>query len=144
MKEKLDFEKVPYQYPMCLNHQCPKAETCLRQLAVQCAPADIKLWVVISPKLLATVKGDCPHYRSCTKVRYAKGFIKALENLPYKQMQAAISSLMGYFRRRTYYRSRKGERLLTLAEQQCVVNIFTKYGAATPIEFDAYEEDFDW
>ena len=144
MKEKLDFEKVPYQYAMCLNRQCPQAETCLRQLAEQCVPADLQHWVIISPKLLATVKGDCPHYRPSAKVRYAKGFIKALENRPYKQLQAAISTLMGYFGRRTYYRSRKGERLLTPSEQQHVVNIFTKYGAATPIEFDAYEEDYDW
>ena len=35
MKEKIDFAKVPYQYAMCLNRQCPQANTCLRQLTEQ-------------------------------------------------------------------------------------------------------------
>ena len=78
MKEKIDFAKVPYQYAMCLNRQCPQANTCLRQLTEQSVPENIEHWVIISPKLLANIKGDCPHYRSNTKVRYAKGFIGIL------------------------------------------------------------------
>ena len=38
MKEKIDFAKVPYQYAMCLNRQCPQANTCLRQLTEQSVP----------------------------------------------------------------------------------------------------------
>ena len=34
MEEKIDFAKVPYQYSMCLNRQCPQAGTCLRQLTL--------------------------------------------------------------------------------------------------------------
>ena len=75
MKEKIDFAKVPYQYAMCLNRQCPQANTCLRQLTEQSVPENIEHWVIISPKLLANIKGDCPHYRSNTKVRYAKFLI---------------------------------------------------------------------
>lgn len=63
MKEKIDFAKVPYQYAMCLNRQCPQANTCLRQLTEQSVPENIEHWVIISPKLLANIKGDCPHYR---------------------------------------------------------------------------------
>ena len=79
MKEKIDFAKVPYQYAMCLNRQCPQANTCLRQLTEQSVPENIEHWVIISPKLLANIKGDCPHYRSNTKVRYAKGFMNILD-----------------------------------------------------------------
>ena len=38
MEEKIDFAKVPYQYSMCLNRQCPQAGTCLRQLTEQSVP----------------------------------------------------------------------------------------------------------
>ena len=123
MKEKIDFAKVPYQYAMCLNRQCPQANTCLRQLTEQSVPENIEHWVIISPKLLANIKGDCPHYRSNTKVRYAKGFIGILDCIPHKQMQTVVAHLMGYLSRRTYYRTRKGERLLSPAEQQHILNI---------------------
>ena len=83
MEEKIDFAKVPYQYSMCLNRQCPQAGTCLRQLTEQSVPENIEHWIIISPKYLSTVKGGCPHYRSSTKVRYAQGFIGILENLRY-------------------------------------------------------------
>ena len=118
MEEEIDFTKVPYQYAMCLNRECSKANTCLRLLTAQSVPEKIEYWVIISPKHLAAQQGNCPYYRSNVKVRYAKGFIRMLEDLPYKQMQTVISHLMSYFGRRTYYRIRKGERLLTPSEQQ--------------------------
>ena len=99
---------------------------------------------IISPKYLSTVKGGCPHYRSSTKVRYAQGFIGILENLPYKQMQTVILHLMNYLGRRTYYRARKGERLLSPSEQQHILNILRNCGITTTQEFDAYVEDYDW
>ena len=61
MEEKIDFEKVPYQYPMCLNRQCPKASTCLRQITEQSVPENIKHWIIVSPKHLASIEGDCPY-----------------------------------------------------------------------------------
>ena len=144
MKEKIDFAKVPYQYAMCLNRQCPQANTCLRQLTEQSVPENIEHWVIISPKLLANIKGYCPHYRSNTKVRYAKGFIGILDCIPHKQMQTVVAHLMGYLSRRTYYRTRKGERLLSPAEQQHILNILKNCGVTYPEKFDAYIEDYDW
>ena len=127
MEEKIDFAKVPYQYSMCLNRQCPQAGTCLRQLTEQSVPENIEHWIIIS-----------------TKVRYAQGFIGILENLPYKQMQTVILHLMNYLGRRTYYRARKGERLLSPSEQQHILNILRNCGITTTQEFDAYVEDYDW
>ena len=95
-------------------------------------------------KTLANIKGDCPHYRSNTKVRYAKGFIGILDCIPHKQMQTVVAHLMGYLSRRTYYRTRKGERLLSPAEQQHILNILKNCGVTYPEKFDAYIEDYDW
>ena len=144
MKEEIDFTKVPYQYAMCLNRKCSKANTCLTQLTEQSVPEKIEYWDILSPKHLAALQGDCPYYRSNTKVRYAKGFIKILEALPYKQMQAVISHLMSFFGRRTYYRVRKGERLLTPSEQQRILTILKNCGVTHPQDFDVYVEDYDW
>lgn len=144
MQEKLDFSTVPLQYALCLNQQCPQATTCLRQLAEKSAPNTVVYWTIISPKHLATCKDNCPYYRSATKVRFAKGFIGILEDLPHKQMQVIISQLTNHFNRRTYYRIRKGERPLSPAEQQTVRRIIKSCGATIPLEFDTYYEDYDW
>lgn len=144
MEERIDFSQVPQPYLICLNRECSQADTCLRQLAEQCVPADIQSWAIISPKYLATLKGACPYYRSNVKVRFAKGFLTILENLPHKQMRAVVSQLNVLFGRRTYYRVRKGERLLSPFEQQQFYNVLKNCGASSSEEFDAYFEDYDW
>ena len=93
MKEKLDFSEVPYQYSMCLNRQCPKADICLRQLAEQSIPEKVEHWTIISPKRLTTTKGDCPYYRSNIKASYAKGFIGILESLPHLSAQGKTKAV---------------------------------------------------
>lgn len=144
MKEKIDFASVPYMYALCLNSQCPQASTCLRQLSEQSAPDTLESWNYLNPKHLANLNGNCPHYRSSAKVNYAKGFVDMLESLPHKQMQTAVLQLMAHFSRRTYYRMRKGERLLSPAEQKEMLYILKQCGVAKAGNFDAYVEDFDW
>lgn len=145
MKAEIHYSQVPSDYPLCLNSGCPHADTCLRQLVVQSIPENIPHWVIVSPSYLATLEGeDCPFYRSAAKARFAKGCVRLLENLPYKQMQAVISQLISCFSQRTYYRIRKGERLLSPAEQQQVLDILKKCGVDHPQEFDAYVEQYDW
>ena len=144
MKEIIDFKTVPYHYPMCLNRECTKADSCLRQIVEQNAPAEVQQWTIISPRYMAELKGDCPHYRSSQKVRFAKGFMNILENLPHKQMRQVISQLIGQFGQRTYYRIRKGERLLSPAEQRQVLSILKYNGANQSQEFDGYIEEYDW
>lgn len=145
MEKKHNIFEVPSNYALCLNRQCPQASTCLRQLAEQEISDRIEYWTVISPKYQEAIeKSVCPYYRSSTKVLFAKGFIKILENLPNKQMQQVISRLIGRFNQRTYYRIRKGERLLSPTEQKVILNIIKSCGATGKQEFDVYIEDYDW
>ena len=144
MKEEHDFSKVPYNYELCLNRECAKASTCLRQLVEQEIPDTVKFWYIISPKHLSTLTGECPYYRSSAKVRFAKGFIKLLDNLPNKQTREIIQLLMMRFNERTYYRIRKGERLLSPSEQIEIQNILKQCGVTETQEFDAYVEDYEW
>ena len=144
MQEKIEYSKVPVNYLMCLNQDCPKADGCLRQRIVQSVPAEIDRWNIVSPKLLAASTGDCPYYKTAEKVRYAKGFIKMLDNLPHKQMQTVIRCLMDFFGYRMYYRARKGERLLSPGEQQNLLKIVENCGVSQPQDFDTYIEEYDW
>lgn len=144
MEEKISFSQVLHQYAVCMNRKCAKADSCLRQIVEKCIPAEVEHWKIISPKYLATVDAPCRHYRPMVKKRFAKGFIKILEELPHKQMQTVVSHLVSFFNLRTYYRVRKGERLLSPYEQQQFQKILKKCGVTCESEFDAYLEDYDW
>lgn len=144
MKETLDFSQVPQHYPICLNPECPQADNCLRQLVAQCMPAEVQYWLTLNPKFLATQTDACIHFRPAVKVQLAKGFINILNDLPHKQMRKVIPQLIATFEQRTYYRLRKGERLLSPAEQQRFINTLRKCGVTSPLTFDAYVESYDW
>lgn len=144
MKEEHDFSQVPCNYTLCLNQQCPKASTCLRQLIEQETTDSTKYLVIINPKHLSTLTGECPYYRCSTKVHFAKGFIKLLDSLSNNQVRNIVPLLIGQFSRRTYYRIRKGERLLSPAEQQKILNILKRCGVTGKQEFDAYVEEYEW
>lgn len=144
MKEEHDFSKVPHNYTLCLNRECSKAATCLRQLVEQEVMDSTKYLVIINPKHQATLTGECPYYRSSAKVRFAKGFMNMLNTLPRNQTERAISAIIKRFSQRTYYRIRKGERLLSPSEQQKILTIFSKCGATETLKFDTYTEDYEW
>lgn len=146
MTDTKDFNpsKVPTDYPLCLHRQCPLASTCLRQLVEQHCNDTAVYWYIISPKRIAALQGECPYYRCSAKVRYAKGMMNMLENMPHKQMCAVIAGLKHLFSERTYYRIRKGERLLFPAEQQKIYKLLQACGVNGRPEFDAYTEDYEW
>lgn len=144
MKAEVNLLEVPPHYAMCLSEECLKADTCLRQLAGRSAPATLEQWTIVSPKYLAALKDECPYYQLAEKVVFAKGFIGFLGALPYKQTQAAIAHLISSFGRRLYYRMRKGERLLSPAEQQLFRDKLLQIGISQPVEFDEYIESYCW
>lgn len=83
MKEKeLAFSDVPNNFLWCINRQCSKAETCLRQLAERLSPEELISCSAINPKHLAKFKNECPYFCSNKQVRYARGFLGILETSP--------------------------------------------------------------
>ncbi|MBR5803135.1 MAG: hypothetical protein IKY31_02155 [Bacteroidaceae bacterium] len=138
MNEKIT---IPYQYKLCIASECPMASTCLRQVAFKLAN-ELAL-NIFNPRALDT-SGGCKHYVKSEKVLYAKGFKGVMDKLPFKVHDRAATYLMAAFSERTYYRIRKGERLLSPDEQIIVRNIITRVGYTEPWEFDAYVEDFLW
>lgn len=67
-----------------------------------------------------------------------------LGRMSVNQSKSVIVSLISLFGQRTYYRVRKGERLLSPVEQQRVLNVLKRHGVPLPQEFDAYIEEYDW
>ena len=103
--------KIPFNYPLCTKNDCPKATECLRHVALaECDDAQV---TIFNPKFLETSENGCMYYTSAQKVSYAQGMKKVMGELPYKMHERAVTALSMHFSERSYYRIRKGERLLS-------------------------------
>ena len=94
--------------------------------------------------MLDKIDGACSYYKSNTKVKYAKGMMNMLNEMPHKQMKGFIKSLKDHFSSRTYYRMRKGERLLSPCEQEQVIQLAMSNGVNIVQEFDEYVLKYQW
>ena len=137
-------EKVPTNYTLCIKRDCPKAETCLHHVATQMMPAEVHTWSILSPAYLAQTEGECPHYRSAEKVRYARGFVRMIRTLPVNISEMVAHELIARFGRNVYYDMRKGKRAIAPAEQEIILSVVAECGAQQEVVFDSYEEDYQW
>lgn len=134
--------KIPFNYFLCTKSECPKAGECLRYIALtECDDAQI---TILNPKYLETSENGCKHYAPARKVLYAKGMKKVMGVLPYNLHERAATALSLHFSERSYYRIRKGERLLSPNEQKAVRQIIARLGFTGEWDFDAYVEDYLW
>ena len=135
---------VPTNYMLCIKSDCPKAATCLRYKATQMIPTEVKTWSILSPAYLAQMKGECPHYRSAEKVRYARGFVRMIRTLPVNISEMVAQKLIARFGRNAYYDMRKGKRTIAPTEQEVIRTVVAECGALQEVVFDSYEENFQW
>ena len=135
---------VPTNYMLCLKSDCPKATMCLRHKATLMIPADVMKWSILSPVYLAKMKGECPHYRSAEKVRYARGFVRMIRTLPVNISEMVAQKLIARFGRNAYYDMRKGKRAIAPTEQEVIIAVVAECGAQQEVVFDSYEENFQW
>ena len=137
-------EKVPNEYALCTQNDCPKAATCLRHAAVAMMPSDVRTWRIVSPAYLAQTEGECPYYRSTEKVVYARGFVRMIRSLPVSISETVAKKLITRFGRNAYYDMRKGKRAIAPAEQEIILTVVAECGAQQEFLFDAYEEMYSW
>ena len=79
-----------------------------------------------------------------TYVRAARGFRKAHRSVPashYDWVKVELSDVMGVT---SFYEFRRGKRPIMPDTQEKILAALRKYGAAEPVEFDAYEDILDW
>ena len=93
-KKELTFSDIPNNFLWCTNRQCPKAGTCLRQLAERLSPEERISCTTINPKHLDKFKEECPYFRTNKQVKYAKGFLGIMENLTAKQTRFFINRII--------------------------------------------------
>ena len=136
--------EVLTNYTLCIKGDCPKAAMCLRYKATLMIPADVMKWSILSPAYLAKIEGECPHYRSAGKVKYARGFVRMIRTLPVNISEMVAQKLIARFGRNAYYDMRKGKRAIAPAEQEIILTVVAECGAQQEVVFDSYEEGYQW
>ena len=143
-KESFDYSKVPHNFGLCAAADCPHADTCLRRIAYTHTPASVTFPPTLNPKTIEAMAGKCEYYRSNQKVHYAKGFVRTTEALAVSASGTFRYGLIGNWGIRRYYQKRKGETLLSPAEQQKVMALARKLGLQQEEYFDSYVEEYNW
>lgn len=134
---------IPKTYPLCLHAHCPKAETCLRQLAFR-RHAELPVHLRLLNPSQCTAQECCPYYADSKPVRFAKGFAGFKDHMLPRQYEKFMYLLIGTFGRNKYFRFRRGEILLSPMEQQIVRDVLKRVGVGECLEFDGYVDDINW
>lgn len=145
MNRAINLKEMPATFSLCNVKECPLAETCLRQVVYPAVSKKGEPFLsTLNPEWLAKQKGTCRFYLQDEPVIRARGFKRLLDLLPAGKVasfRASAISAMGY---RRYYRTRKGEILLTEAEEKMIVRLANRYGVVTDDYFDGHEQVLLW
>ena len=135
----LTYDMVPTGFQLCVNSDCPKAESCLRyQSSTLCTNRDV-FFTVLNPAYAQAHADHCKYFHPIRAISYAKGFTRMLRKLPKEISDDIRNHLIGYFGHTQYYRARKGEVLIAPKEQRYIRNLIKKYRQTLDEPFDGYE-----
>ena len=141
----INIKEVPTWWPVCSNRDCELRESCLRQHVYEkMATQNVSKWICLMP---AAWEGkECTHYVNSEPLHIARGFNQLtarLHNREHRyQIRMAMTQYLGS--KGTYYRYKDGERTLSPEQQQWIRNLFIKFGYTDNLEFDEYEEGFQF
>ena len=137
------YEDIPAEYPLCMHADCPKTESCLRQLAFR-RHAELGMFLKLINPALCTKQSNCPHYVSNQPVRFAKGFTNFQKQMYPDQYDKFMTTLICHFGRNQYFKRRRGDIVLSPDEQEEIKAVLEKVGVNHPMEFDQYIEAINW
>lgn len=138
----IDYTQVPQMFSLCIHDACPLAEQCLRHLAWAALPNTEERVSIINPKC-ASPSETCQHYRSADPVTCARGFRGMQAQMLPAQYAKFSEALMKRFSRSSYYEHRRGTMPCTPDDIAYIRNVLSSLGLPD-LEFDAYEENFNW
>ena len=145
MNNKTFSQKAPCGYGHCFYSECVAANQCLRNLATQTISSDEVNVTIINPALVRPDNGStCPYFHEAKRIRIPYGFKRTLNNLTRADAATVRSTLIAKFSYKAYYNYLNGTRRMPEERLETVIKTLQKHGASAPVEFDRYEENFDW
>ena len=139
---KISFKEVPDGYTVCIKSDCPLANNCLRQLAMQVLTKQNRIVRIVNP-LLTQPSEQCEFYRSDEPQVYARGFAAMKEEMLPRQYKVFMSRLQSKFGRTGYFERRRGDRLCSPKDIKVVEAVLKDLGLQH-LGFDAYEQQYNW
>ena len=139
---KISFKEVPDGYTVCIKSDCPLANNCLRQLAMQVLTKQNRIVRIVNP-LLTQPSEQCEFYRSDEPQVYARGFAAMKEEMLPRQYKVFMSRLQSKFGRTGYFERRRGDRLCSPKDIKVVEAVLKDLGLQH-LGFDAYEQRYNW
>ena len=139
---KISFKEVPDGYTVCIKSDCPLANNCLRQLAMQVLTKKNKIVRIVNP-LLTQPSEQCQFYRSDEPQLYARGFAAMKEEMLPRQYTVFMSRLQSKFGRTGYFERRRGDRLCSPKDIKAIEAVLKDLGLQH-LGFDAYELRYNW
>jgi len=139
---KINYKEVPGYFLHCINADCPMAEHCLRQMAMQALPKDEMSVRILNPQIVKPSE-NCEFYRCDEPQVYAKGFTNMQKQMLPGQYAEFMGRLQGRFGRNPYFERRKGAQLCTPSEIKVIKDVL-KGLSLEHLEFDAYEKHLNW
>ena len=139
---KISFKEVPDGYTVCIKSDCPLANNCLRQLAMQVLTKQNKIVRIVNP-LLTQPSEQCEFYRSDEPQLYARGFAAMKEEMLPRQYKVFMSRLQSKFGRTGYFERRRGDRLCSPKDIKAIEAVLKDLGLQH-LGFDAYEQRYNW
>ena len=139
MDNELNFQQIPFNWPVCYVAECSRREECLRYQAHRLAPQRVTTHPCVLPT--AAQYEQCPHFHPIKKVRAAAGFRNLFSELKEKHLHAIRIELTAYLgSKTTYSKYKNGERLLLPAQQEWVKRLLRRHGYTEEVRFDTYQD----
>lgn len=143
-EKKLTFRDAPWGYALCFNHDCSLHDKCMHYHIGTQVPDNRTSGPAIYPS--AWKDGQCRHFTKTEKVQFAWGFDGLYKNLSGYMVSVARKSLREHLGRgaSAYYRIHNGEKLLSPAQQQEILDFMAQFGSTDSLQFDHYVEQYDF
>jgi len=130
-----------YVKQLCLNDGCVLAGQCMRQ--VRLADAKTDFLSIVNPAV-ATGGEDCRFYVPDVMIRYGKGFIGILRQMPRPVEDCFRLAMMREYPRNKYFKMRKGEVLCNPDDQKIIHRILSDLNLSVDDPFDEWVEKKVW
>ena len=118
-EEILDFSEMPASFGRCMQSECPKAESCLRRMAM------------LNPSAVASFEA-CSFYIDAYHPVCAKGLVYDLKEVPLGKAEAIMRQLVSKFGKMKLSRMRRGLCVISPKDQKVLADIFAQYDAPQP------------
>ena len=137
--DTFNFSEVPSWYALCLNHECPMRENCLRYLAGTHAPDSLETAVCVMPQTLK--EGKCNLFDEKKVVMWAAGFSHLYDRVLKDDFTPMRKTITDYLHgAKFYYQYLRGERPLSPEQQLWLKDYVADKGYE--VEFDRYFEGY--